>query len=605
MDNLETILEELEQFEKKAGSGTSKILEEYIQHVAKTGDTLLPWNRIRYFMRFMLASVMNDFYETCGGEDVSECGNVPAFSYAPTRDKILHHFDSFSGAPFTIQRLCEIMTDPTRHYKQTDKFLRGLEKNVLVVSHVEPGRQRRCEDPQQTLVNGMQDGGMHLSPLSGSSRLPSPHKRISSPQPTNSISNNSSDFYDSEINATESHITGSEANGPNGVMLEDRNLEASSENAEPPVKKCRTDLTCHIEKASGSVDRLSHLQDKENPYMSISEAESLEAEGSDEESNASSSSSSSAKTDEEAMETGEAEATCQSDKEENNKMLEETLCAHQVGTSENSSQESDVDEDATEACSSDISNAQESEESKDDNNSLSSESSGCATNQGSPDSIEDTSEHSQLRLQEEGVCRGERPGSSEATAAELIGATETDEVTEGGETAQSSQEEADKDSHEADSTSQAQSNNFCSQSFSSSVGSSTTTVTSCSPSTASTSASALSPVASPPSDAGAPTTSQISAPLSPQTGMASSAAPEESNVGDSPSVDDASTTCGLSELDGGEEASSNNDSNDSLEMGEEPSNDDASTSSKNANVSCSSSLADKSDDARDEPMDED
>lgn len=48
---------------------------------------------------------------------------------------------SLCRAPFTIQRLCEIMIDPTRHYKRTDKFLRGLEKNVLVVSNIEPGRQ--------------------------------------------------------------------------------------------------------------------------------------------------------------------------------------------------------------------------------------------------------------------------------------------------------------------------------------------------------------------------------------------------------------------------------------------------------------------------------
>ena len=32
------------------------------------------------------------------------------------------------SAPFTIQRLCELLTDPKKHYKRTDKFLRGIEK---------------------------------------------------------------------------------------------------------------------------------------------------------------------------------------------------------------------------------------------------------------------------------------------------------------------------------------------------------------------------------------------------------------------------------------------------------------------------------------------
>ncbi|XP_066939299.1 serine/threonine-protein phosphatase 4 regulatory subunit 2-B-like [Macrobrachium rosenbergii] len=580
MDNLETLLEELERFEKKGGNGTSKILEEYIQHVAKTGDPLFPWHRIRYFMRFMLATVMNDFYENCGGEDVGECGNVPAFSYVPTREKILHHFDTFSGAPFTIQRLCEIMIDPTRHYKRTDKFLRGLEKNVLVVSTIEPGRQRRSEDPQQTLVNGLQDGGLHSSPISGSSRLSSPShqsKRIASPQPTNSV-NNANDFYDAELNASDSHVSGSEANGPNGIPLDERSIEAMAEIVEPLMKKRRMKVS-PLEKALGPMAHLAHLQDKDSTYMSISEAESLEAEGSDEESNASSSSSSSAKTDEEAMETGEAEATTCHTESEDTKTADETLCGHQVGTSEMSLQEAEnPDEDSiskelkdempvpAEACSSDVMNATESEKSNDESNSvsLSSDSSGSGTNQGSPDSVEDNSEQAQPHPQKKEGCKGERAGSSEATAADLDTANEADDVSEGA----SAQEEPGKDSHEADSTSQTQSNNFSSQSSASGVGSSTS-VTSCSsPSTASTSAASVtSPVASPPSDSGDPTTSQISASASSQlTDTTSTETNEDSADPNSAPSEDASTTSSLPESDSAAGATTNNDATESTDM---------------------------------------
>lgn len=31
-------------------------------------------------------------------------------------------------APFTVQRLCELINEPKRHYKRCDKFLRGIEK---------------------------------------------------------------------------------------------------------------------------------------------------------------------------------------------------------------------------------------------------------------------------------------------------------------------------------------------------------------------------------------------------------------------------------------------------------------------------------------------
>lgn len=34
----------------------------------------------------------------------------------------------FFRIPFTIQRLCELLTEPKRNYTGTDKFLRGVEK---------------------------------------------------------------------------------------------------------------------------------------------------------------------------------------------------------------------------------------------------------------------------------------------------------------------------------------------------------------------------------------------------------------------------------------------------------------------------------------------
>ena len=51
------------------------------------------------------------------------------------QDKVFEQLESFAGIPFTIQRIAELLTTPKRHYRRTDKFMRALEKNMLVVSH--------------------------------------------------------------------------------------------------------------------------------------------------------------------------------------------------------------------------------------------------------------------------------------------------------------------------------------------------------------------------------------------------------------------------------------------------------------------------------------
>ncbi|XP_028906801.1 serine/threonine-protein phosphatase 4 regulatory subunit 2 isoform X2 [Ornithorhynchus anatinus] len=79
--DIETLDEALKDFEKKGKKDVCPVLDQFLCHVAKTGETI---------------------------------------------------------TPFTIQRLCELLTDPRRNYTGTDKFLRGIEKNVMVVSCIQP-----------------------------------------------------------------------------------------------------------------------------------------------------------------------------------------------------------------------------------------------------------------------------------------------------------------------------------------------------------------------------------------------------------------------------------------------------------------------------------
>lgn len=68
--------------------------------------------------------------------------NVDAFNFETMKKMLIEKLDSFNSAPFTIQRICELLADPRKQYSRIDKFMRAVEKTILVVSTQEPGRHR-------------------------------------------------------------------------------------------------------------------------------------------------------------------------------------------------------------------------------------------------------------------------------------------------------------------------------------------------------------------------------------------------------------------------------------------------------------------------------
>lgn len=69
----------------------------------------------------------------------------------------LERLDLFHAAPFTVQRICELLTDPRKQYSRIDKFMRAIEKNLLVVSTIEPGRDsdnNSSVDALESALNG-------------------------------------------------------------------------------------------------------------------------------------------------------------------------------------------------------------------------------------------------------------------------------------------------------------------------------------------------------------------------------------------------------------------------------------------------------------------
>ncbi|XP_043205864.1 serine/threonine-protein phosphatase 4 regulatory subunit 2-B-like isoform X2 [Amphibalanus amphitrite] len=151
MENREEVLMELTRFEScRSAPEIPPVLEAYLRHVAHTGDSLFPWPKVRPLLKRKLDVIADQYCQHCPPEKIPAMPNVDPFKFDQLRAEIHLRIDALSGTPFTIQRLCELMTEPQRYYKRTDKFMRGVEKNVLVVTTIEATRRR----PPPEAVNG-------------------------------------------------------------------------------------------------------------------------------------------------------------------------------------------------------------------------------------------------------------------------------------------------------------------------------------------------------------------------------------------------------------------------------------------------------------------
>ncbi|KAI4497411.1 hypothetical protein M0802_007422 [Mischocyttarus mexicanus] len=157
MENLEEVLQALDEFQKMRPTEIPRELEDYLCWVAKTGDPVYQWSMIKTLFREKLTHVMTDFYESCPTLELAPCPNVEHFNYDTMKSNLLERLESFANAPFTVQRICELLTAPRKEYNRVDKFMRAIEKNILVVSTREPGPIARRSENGDSMVNGSVD----------------------------------------------------------------------------------------------------------------------------------------------------------------------------------------------------------------------------------------------------------------------------------------------------------------------------------------------------------------------------------------------------------------------------------------------------------------
>ncbi|OCT85916.1 hypothetical protein XELAEV_18024085mg [Xenopus laevis] len=266
--DVDRLQEALKDFEKRGKKEVSPELDQFLCHVAKTGETVVQWPQFKEYFVFKLEMVMDDFRTSAPEQRGSPNPNVEYIPFDEMKQRILKIVTGFNGTPFTIQRLCELLTDPRKNYNGTDKFLRGVEKNIMVVSCVYPSSEKN----NSTSLNRMNGVMFPSNSQSYTDRsnvngpgTPRPMIRpkfsLSSPMNTNglpdSTENKESDLQQKEKSQSDSAVSddGSQAT----TSRNKHSAEDSAEVEEHEVKRLKFDPDEEEEAACANPDASSEV----------------------------------------------------------------------------------------------------------------------------------------------------------------------------------------------------------------------------------------------------------------------------------------------------------------------------------------------------------
>ena len=104
-----------------------------LQEIATSGESKYDWATLKPLLASKIEQASREYYET--NKDIDESKNGDTFDGVLKRTLSL--LDAFPNAPFTLQRLCELLVDPRKPYcTSTRKLMSAIEKLLSVSSTV-------------------------------------------------------------------------------------------------------------------------------------------------------------------------------------------------------------------------------------------------------------------------------------------------------------------------------------------------------------------------------------------------------------------------------------------------------------------------------------
>ncbi|GBG30572.1 Serine/threonine-protein phosphatase 4 regulatory subunit 2 [Hondaea fermentalgiana] len=115
------------------GQVTDK-LRGVLEDMRTTGVPKYEWALLKPLVHVATEQALDNFRKEHPNTDPVE-QDQPA--YDAQKQRLLSAIDLFEGAPFTLQRLCELILQPQMFYKNVSKLMFGLEKLLSVSSVLE------------------------------------------------------------------------------------------------------------------------------------------------------------------------------------------------------------------------------------------------------------------------------------------------------------------------------------------------------------------------------------------------------------------------------------------------------------------------------------
>ncbi|GAA6009344.1 hypothetical protein JCM11491_004280 [Sporobolomyces phaffii] len=115
--------------------------DELLEQISSTNVVDADWPILRDMIKHKLAQAIDNFL-----------ASGPPYPLAPeeayeTRTRAYETIDYFTGPPFTIQRLCELLLCPRSCYKSLPKYLRAINRVLSVTSEQSTFTEDSSDDP--------------------------------------------------------------------------------------------------------------------------------------------------------------------------------------------------------------------------------------------------------------------------------------------------------------------------------------------------------------------------------------------------------------------------------------------------------------------------